>query len=211
MFFLALPKPVCPVSVAGLLPSVTLGAQPNGTRRLLGVWRADRYARSWPFEGTRATSCHWWQCLGSWRADRYARPWPFEGPGATHLPLVAGFVFLTIGMTAVSRRAGAARRSRKHPQCEEEGLWCNPSSSDVLAADEVVVAGLGGWRACLPTSSGGARKHTTNSQQVASSSRYMPRCSATIQMHQKKIPNCALRKRQLTCTSNVDHQGEIAT
>ena len=54
-----------------------------------------------------------------------------------------------------------------------------------------------------------ARKHTTNAQQVASSSRYMPRCSATIQMHQN-IPNSVHPARwQLTSTSNVDHQGAV--
>ena len=104
--------------------------------------------------------------------------------------------------------AVAVRRSACHPSFEElvdvvrrkvEGA--NPSSSEVLAAVADKAAGLGGWRACLSTPNGSARKHTTNTRQVASSSRYMPRCSATIQMHQN-IPNCALRKRQLTCTSN---------
>ena len=111
--------------------------------------------------------------------------------------------------------AVAVRRSACHPSFEElvdvvrrkvEGA--NPSSSKVLAAVADKAAGLGRWRACLPTPNGSARKHTTNTQQAASSSRYMPRCSATIQMHQN-IPSCALRKRQLTCTSNVDHQGAV--
>ena len=111
--------------------------------------------------------------------------------------------------------AVAVRRSACHPSFEElvdvvrrkvEGA--NPSSSEVLAAVADKAAGLGRWRACLPTPNGSARKHTTNTQQAASSSRYMPRCSATIQMHQN-IPNCALRKIQLTCTSNADHQGAV--
>ena len=38
-----------------------------------------------------------------------------------------------------------------HPQCEEEGLKCNPSSSGVLIVVEVIDKGLGGWRAYLPT------------------------------------------------------------
>ena len=37
-----------------------------------------------------------------------------------------------------------------HTQCEEEGLKCNPSSSDVLIVVEVIDDGLGRWRACLP-------------------------------------------------------------
>ena len=41
-----------------------------------------------------------------------------------------------------------------HPQCEEEGLKCNPSSSDVVIAAEEIGEGLGGWRACLPTPRG---------------------------------------------------------
>ena len=40
-----------------------------------------------------------------------------------------------------------------HPQCEEEGLKCNPSSSGVLIVVEVIDNGLGGWRAYLPTPS----------------------------------------------------------
>ena len=46
-----------------------------------------------------------------------------------------------------------ARRSA-HPSCEEEGLKCNPPSSDVLIAPDEIGEGLGGWRACLSTPSG---------------------------------------------------------
>ena len=52
--------------------------------------------------------------------------------------------------------------------------------SEVPVVVEEEAAGLEEWRACLPTPSGSARKHTTNAQQVASSSRHMPRCSAKV-------------------------------
>ena len=51
--------------------------------------------------------------------------------------------------------------SSAHPQCEEEGLKCNPSSSGVLIAEEEIVDGLAGWRACLPTPQ---RQHYTHNQ-----------------------------------------------
>ena len=51
-----------------------------------------------------------------------------------------------------------------HRQCEEEGLKCNPSSSDVLIAAEEIVEGLGWWRACLSNPSGNFIL-TTNAQQ----------------------------------------------
>ena len=50
-----------------------------------------------------------------------------------------------------------------HPQCEEEGLKCNPSSSDVVIAAEEIGEGLGGWRACLSTPSDNIA-FTTNAQ-----------------------------------------------
>ena len=79
---------------------------------------------------------------------------------------------LVLGVLCVMRpySSGCARRhcassSKAHPQCEEEGLKCNPSSSDVLIAAEEMVEGLGGWRACLTTRSGNIT-HTTITEQV---------------------------------------------
>ena len=40
-----------------------------------------------------------------------------------------------------------------YPQCEEEGLKCNPSSSGILIVAEEIDDGLGEWRACLSTPS----------------------------------------------------------
>ena len=59
---------------------------------------------------------------------------------------------------------------------------CNPSSSEVPAAVVDEAAGLGGWRAFLPTPSGSDENSQpwvmpNNTQQDASSSRHMPRCS----------------------------------
>ena len=45
-------------------------------------------------------------------------------------------------------------RRSADPHCEEEGLRCNPSSSDVFIAAEEIGEGLGVWRACLPTPRG---------------------------------------------------------
>ena len=72
-------------------------------------------------------------------------------------------------------------------QCEEEGLRCNPSSSDVCIAAEEIGEGLGGWRACLPT----PRGNTTHNQH--SHDRWCPDASnpsdCCVQMHQT-LTNC---------------------
>ena len=83
-------------------------------------------------------------------------------------PLAATCLFRQVPRwipTETQCQSTMSHRRSAHPQCEEEGLKCNPSSSssDVLIAAEEIVEGLGGWRACLPTPSGNINTHNQRS------------------------------------------------
>ena len=93
--------------------------------------------------------------------------------------------------------------SRAYARCEEEGLKCNPSSSDVLIAVEEMVEGLGGWRACLPPPV--ATLYTQPTLHVVS--RCIKPFELLDQMHQT-LPTVVFRctkpfRTVVTCTSNV--------
>ena len=118
------------------------------------------------------------------------------------------------GCHRIVRRLGCARchcasLSKAYPQCEEEGLKCNPSSSDIHIAVEEMVEGLGVWRACLPTPSGNIT-HTTNIEQMqhdmlcpdaSNPSELLSRCTK----HFRTVLTCT-SKVSLTTGLYVSHQ-----
>ena len=88
--------------------------------------------------------------------------------------------------------------SSAHPQCEEEGLRCNPSSSGVLIAAEEIGEGLGCGEPVSPPPA------TTLHLQPTLNQGHMTCC---VQMHQT-FPNCVTRctkpfRTVVTCTSKV--------
>ena len=85
-----------------------------------------------------------------------------------------------------------SHRRSAHPQCEEEGLKCNPSSSssDVLIAAEEIVEGLGEGGEPVSPPPAATSTHTTNAQQVP------------LDMHIERCARCITRDSMCPTNDN---------